>query len=257
LKYLFKASNIKAEYEVLIARIELCYTAGAYSVRAFSDSQLVVSQLNGTYEVKDDTTTAYVRRAREATKLLKHFVITHIPWSKNRQVDALSKLASSSADGKPKNIQWEILTERSIEQHEVLLLDRSSRWMGPIFAYLADGTLPANSKETHRVKRWSNWFILYERILYKRSFARPLLRCVTPDEGKRILKELHEGICSAHTRGRTLAVMAIRTGYYWLSLREDAMTQVRTYDKCQKFAPIQQVPSTPVTPIISPLPLTT
>ena len=66
------------------------------------DSQLVVSQLNGEYEVKDDTMVAYVQRVREATMLLMHFPITHIPWSENRQVYALSKLDSSSEDEKPK-----------------------------------------------------------------------------------------------------------------------------------------------------------
>jgi len=47
---------------------------------------------------------AYVRWVREVTKLLKHFAITHIPHLENQQADALSKLASSSDDGKPKNI---------------------------------------------------------------------------------------------------------------------------------------------------------
>ena len=84
---------------------------GADSVRAFSDSQLVVSQLNGEYEAKDDTMAVYVRRVREATKLRKHFSITHIPWSENRQADMLFKLATSSEDGKPKHIQWETLIE--------------------------------------------------------------------------------------------------------------------------------------------------
>ena len=79
LKFLFKASNNEAEYEALIVGIELCYTAGADSVQAFSDFQLVVSQLNGTYKAKDDSMAAYIRGVREATKLLKHFVITHIP----------------------------------------------------------------------------------------------------------------------------------------------------------------------------------
>jgi len=65
----------------------------------------------------------YVRRVREATKLLKHFSITHILRSENQQADALSKLATSSDDGKPKNIQWETLTKRSINLHEVLWLD--------------------------------------------------------------------------------------------------------------------------------------
>ena len=122
---MFKASNNEAEYEALVAGIELCYTVGADYVQAFSDSQLVVSQLNRSYEVKDEVMVAYVRRVREATKLLKHFSIALIPRSENRQADALSKLASSSDDGKPKNIQWETLTEMSIDLHEVLWLDRS------------------------------------------------------------------------------------------------------------------------------------
>jgi len=41
-KFVFNASNNEAEYEALIVGIELCYTAKAYS-----DSQLVISQLNG------------------------------------------------------------------------------------------------------------------------------------------------------------------------------------------------------------------
>jgi len=35
------------------------------------------------------------------------------------------------------------------------------------------------------------------------------------------------------------------------------MTLVRTCDECQKFAPIQRVPCTPITPIVSPLSFTT
>jgi len=49
-----------------------------------SNAVLVVSQLNGDYKVKDDTLSTHVRRVPEATKLLKHFSITHIPQSENR-----------------------------------------------------------------------------------------------------------------------------------------------------------------------------
>jgi len=101
------------------------------------------------------------------------------------------------------------LTERSIGLHEMLWLDRSSTWIDPICAYLTDGTILADPKEADKVKKQSNWFILYKGTLYKRSFARPLLCCMTPKEGKKILEELHERICCTHTRGRTFAVAAI------------------------------------------------
>jgi len=106
----------------------------------------------------------------------------------------------------------------SIDPHEVLWLNKSSTWMEPIHAYLIDGTMPSDPKEADKVKKRSNLFILYEGILYKRSFALPLLRCVTPEEGRRLLEELHEGICSTHAGGCALAVMAIHIDYYWPSL---------------------------------------
>jgi len=40
---MFNASNNEAEYEALIARTGLCYTAGADSVKTYSDSYLVIS----------------------------------------------------------------------------------------------------------------------------------------------------------------------------------------------------------------------
>ena len=81
LKFILKAPHNEVEYKAQIAKIELCYTTGADLVQAFSDSQLIVSQLNGEHEMKDDTMAAYVLWAREATRLLKHFSITYISRS--------------------------------------------------------------------------------------------------------------------------------------------------------------------------------
>jgi len=39
--------------------------------------------------------------------------------------------------------------------------------MDPIYAYLMCGMLASDSKEADGVKRPANWFILYDRILYK------------------------------------------------------------------------------------------
>jgi len=44
LKFMFKVSNNEAEYEALLAGVELCNVLGLEYLKAFSDSQLVVSQ---------------------------------------------------------------------------------------------------------------------------------------------------------------------------------------------------------------------
>lgn len=45
LKFMFKASNNEAEYKAVIAGIKLWYSTGANLVKTYSDSQLVVIQL--------------------------------------------------------------------------------------------------------------------------------------------------------------------------------------------------------------------
>jgi len=60
---------------------------------------------------------------------------------------------------------------------------------------LRDGTLSQDPKEPDFIKKLSKWFLLYDGLLYKRAFSLPLLRCIDLEEGKRILKETHEGEC--------------------------------------------------------------
>jgi len=71
--------------------------------------------------------------------------------------------------------------------------------MDPTGAYLANGTLPMDVKEANQ----ANWFILYDGILYKCSYTRPLLCCMTPEMGQEILEEIHEDVCSPHIGGHT------------------------------------------------------
>ena len=252
LKFLFKASNNEADYEALLAGMDYGYTLGAEHLCAFSDSQLIVSQVMGEYEARDAVMAAYLSKVKERAKCFKKFEIKHVPRSKNRQADSLSKLASSSPDGHPKNIRWEILHQPSVAPEAVAWVDRSETWMDSLVSYLRDGTLPSDPKDANRIRKKAQWFTLYEGVLYKKAFAQPLLRCATPDEGRKILEEIHDGECGAHIGGRTLAAKALRTGYYWPTLRANAIEMVHKCHKCQRFAPVHHQPSAPLTAIHSP-----
>jgi len=54
LKFLFKASNNEAEYEALLVDMDLYYVLGDEHLCAFSDSQLIVIQVKGEYEARDE-----------------------------------------------------------------------------------------------------------------------------------------------------------------------------------------------------------
>ncbi|KAL0434388.1 UNVERIFIED_CONTAM: hypothetical protein Slati_2773100 [Sesamum latifolium] len=55
IKFGFKASNNEAEYEALVIGLRMAHEIGAKHLLAYSDSQLVVKQVEGTYEVKEET----------------------------------------------------------------------------------------------------------------------------------------------------------------------------------------------------------
>jgi hypothetical protein len=50
--------------------------------------------------------------------------------------------------------------------------------------------------------------------LYKRNISGVLQRFVTPEEGKVILKDIHEGICGHHASSRAIIAKAFRAGFY-------------------------------------------
>ncbi|XP_056691833.1 uncharacterized protein [Spinacia oleracea] len=258
MRFNFQTSNNVTEYESLLAGIKICKAAEAQKILALSNSQLIVSQVNGDYEARDPNMIKYMQAMRQEIEHLKSFEAKQIPRTENNQADTLSKLADSASCDTPRHVFWEVKEKRSIQQElcaPVLAIpDRSSTWMDAIIAYKIDGTLPNDSSLAAKIKKKISWFEWWNGVLYKKSFSRPLLRCVTPEKGKGILDDLHQGLCSSHIGGRALAEKALRTGYYWPTLREDALSMVQKCDKCQRFAHLIHRPAHPLTPILSPVP---
>jgi ribonuclease HI len=91
--YLGKATNNVAEYQALLHGLRFALARGAGSVEVFSDSELLVRQLEGRYRVKN---AGLVPLHREAQGLLARFAkarVAHVPREKNRDADALANRA--------------------------------------------------------------------------------------------------------------------------------------------------------------------
>nr|GEY82069.1 hypothetical protein [Tanacetum cinerariifolium] len=65
------------------------------------------------------------------------------------------------------------------------------------------------------------------------SFLTPWLRCIGPLQEEYVIREIHEGPCSMHARPRSVVAKAIRLGYYWLTMHQDARDMIRTCNDCQ------------------------
>ncbi|KAL0378943.1 UNVERIFIED_CONTAM: Ribonuclease HI [Sesamum radiatum] len=109
-KFSFKASNNEAEFEALVAGMKMAYEAGDRHLLAYSDSQLVVKQVEGIYEAKEDNMVQSPVDSGIKTNF-KSFQIVQIPREENVKADCLSKLASALKDCRTRHITIQYLPE--------------------------------------------------------------------------------------------------------------------------------------------------
>ncbi|KAL0283655.1 UNVERIFIED_CONTAM: hypothetical protein Sangu_2875000 [Sesamum angustifolium] len=96
IKFEFSTSNNEAEYEAFLAERELAIAFGAKKIVIYSDSQLVVNQIQGSYEAREEKMVKYLLKAKE---MLNKFEESSVQVSRidNVGADRLDKLASSMA----------------------------------------------------------------------------------------------------------------------------------------------------------------
>ena len=91
--YLGQATNNVAEYQALLHGLRFALERGASEVEVYSDSELLVRQLEGRYRVKN---AGLIPLYREAQGLLLRFAksrVSHVPRERNKEADALANRA--------------------------------------------------------------------------------------------------------------------------------------------------------------------
>ena len=90
-----QTTNIEVEYEVLFKGLELTKSLRAESIVIQGDSQLIIGQMNGTCEAKEERMKKYLNRVRCLIKKFKEASFIQVPREENMEVDVLAKAASA------------------------------------------------------------------------------------------------------------------------------------------------------------------
>ena len=99
----FPTTNNEVKYEALVAGLNLAKAAGAENVVLRCDSQVVTSQINGSYECKNERMKRYLEEVRNRISSLEvRFV--QIPREENECADRLVKAASAEFMFVPKQV---------------------------------------------------------------------------------------------------------------------------------------------------------
>ena len=221
-----------------------------------NDSQLVVKQIEDSYEAQGEKMILYLKKVRELFKKFIRVQVRHVLRVENSRADALAKLATASQEDLDKLVWVEHLLEPSVNNNneEVSPVMSEPSWMDPIWDYLVDGIFPSDLNEASKLRTRSARFTIHRGTLYKRGFSTPILKCVGREDANYVLREVHEGICGNHIEARSLAAKTLRQGYYWPIMLKDATKLVKNCKTCQEHAQISHLPSELLTSITSPWP---
>ncbi|GJY23089.1 reverse transcriptase domain-containing protein, partial [Tanacetum coccineum] len=225
LRLTFPSTNNEAEYEALLAGLRIARQMNISNIEVKVDSKLVASQINESYEASKDNMIKYLAKAKEYASGFKSFSIENIPRNMNQKADVLSKLASVAFNHLTKEVLVEVLNERSMEGQEIhtIVEEEGDNWMTPIVRCLEEGVWPKDKNKARCLRAKIGQYAIESGIIFKKGYL-------------------------------VVVRKAIRQGYYWPTMHEDAKEEVQKCESNQIHASMPRLPKTLMTSIMAPWP---
>jgi hypothetical protein len=161
----------------------------------------------------------------------------------NRDADHLAWIASSRAPISS-DVIIQKLTKPSVKAVETLrevnlmIIDGAEQqpeidWMSSIKAYLDNQPISDDNVEIERIARKFRMYHLIDGVLYRQGVNGMMMKCISKDEGSQLLRDIHSGVCGAHSSWCSIVGKASRHGFYWPKAKDDAVEIVTKCKECQ------------------------
>ncbi|XP_065628846.1 uncharacterized protein LOC136067227 [Quercus suber] len=92
----YHGTNNEVKYEAFLKGLELAKSVEEKSIVVLGDSQLVIGQVKGAYEAKEERMKKYLSRVMRFMRKFKEANFVQIPREENMEADALAKEASAN-----------------------------------------------------------------------------------------------------------------------------------------------------------------
>ena len=251
-------TNNEAEYEALIAGLELALSLEIKKLHVYGDSQLIISQVMGEYRVLKPELIKYHERALELMKGIPEIIYEKVSRATNGKADALARVAKELCEPEDTEVHITVRNRRPLFPHFNDETERSRRsqkcdasgslgepvaetmtaqsevdWRQPFLDYFKHGTLPQEKSMQEQLKKRALRYVYINETLYRRSYDQLWLRCVSEQEVQQIMEEVHSGLCGAHQSGPKMRLKIKRLGYYWPSMVSDCEKHAKKCHLCQ------------------------
>jgi hypothetical protein len=210
-------------------------------LRFFGDLELVIKQLNGQYECRNGIFRNYYEECKEILKSFQLVILQNIPRENNGETNMLAQSASGYR-----------------ENQDVFAIDvyafgsdlAEDDWRKEIVDYFENPSRKVSRKLRYKAIK----FVLLDGRLYYKSLDAVLLQFLGREEVKKMMSEVHDGLCGAHQSAYRMKWVIRKTECYWPTMLEDCFEYYKGCQDCQKFGNIQRVLASALNPIIKPWP---
>nr|AAX96419.1 retrotransposon protein, putative, unclassified [Oryza sativa Japonica Group] len=207
----------------------------ADAIDIMGDTLLVISQLAGEYECKNDVLIVYNEKCQELMKEFRLVTLKHV--SREQNIEA-NDLAQGASGHKP------MIKDVKVEIAAMTIDD----WRYDVHQYLQNPSQSASRKLRYKALKYA----VLDDELYYRMIDGVLLKCLSADQAKVAIGEVHEGICGTHQSAHKMKWLLRRAGYFWPTMLEDCFRYYKGCQDCQKIGAIQRAPASAMNPIIKP-----
>jgi hypothetical protein len=123
-------------------------------------------------------------------------------------------------------------------------------WRKEIVDYLENPSRKVSRKLRYKAIK----LVLLDGHLYYKLLDGVLLQCRGQEEAKKLMSEVHDGLCGSHQSAYRMKWVIRQTGCFCPTMLEDCFEYYKGCQDCQKFGNIQRVPASALNSIIKPWP---
>jgi hypothetical protein len=139
--------------------------------------------------------------------------LEHIPKIHNSEVNRLAQGASG--------------------YRPILTVELSAKdWRKEIIDYLKNPSKKVDKQLRYKASK----YVLLEDELYYRTIDGVLLKCLSEEEAKVLMGDIHEGVYGAHQSAFKMKWMIRNNSYYWPTILEDCF---KYYKGCQSVRSLE------------------
>jgi hypothetical protein len=248
----FKATNNMAEYEALIFGLSAALSLEIRQLLVKGDSQLIIKQVCGECSCNKPRLAAYLFHVRKLEKDFIALELQHVPRANNSTADELTTRASTwvpvlegvferrllrptaqpsemGEGGETSTSKLAVLVAFHLQNPprivcategpanlltpQLVAQSGPDAWISKVRDYLKENILPEDHVSTERIVRLAKRYTVVEEDLYRHGANDILMRCITQEEGRELLTEIHGGECGSHSSPCTLVGKAFRHSF--------------------------------------------